>query len=64
MNGIHAAFSMRQGQMRETLENGSRSSTIAARETLNKSCATEAILPIHGKASSELGDLKPQNSST
>jgi hypothetical protein len=34
------------------------------RETLNKSHVPEAILPMHGKASSDLGDLETQNSST
>jgi hypothetical protein len=34
------------------------------RETLKKSRALETILPMHGKVSSGLGDLKSRNAST
>jgi hypothetical protein len=34
------------------------------RETLSKSRALEAILPMHGKVSSGLGDLNSRNAST
>jgi hypothetical protein len=40
------------------------SATAWVKETLNKSHVPEAILPMHGKASSDLGDLQTQNSST